>query len=290
MTRAAGYPAGAMAPSLDRDRLAALLAHEEATFRTLHPRSVELHQLARASLLGGVPMTWMIRWAGRVPLFVDQATGAHVRDVDGHEYVDLCLGDTGAMAGHSPAPTVEAIRRAAARGITTMLPTEDAIWVGEELARRFGLPIWQLTPYRHRRQPLRAAHRATCHRPPEGPGLRRLLPRLRRRDPRHPAADGSAGPRPGSIGPPLDPVSDDAGGRMERHRRAGSGARGRRCGGVLAEPVMTNIGIVQPDAGYHAAFAGADATRGDAAGHRRDAHDLRGPRRLHAALDLDRTS
>ncbi len=90
-------------------------------------------------------MNWMVKWASPFPVFVEWAEGARFADVDGHEYVDFCLGDTGAMAGHSPAPTVAAVQRQIARGITTMLPSEDAVWVGEELTRRFGLPQWQFT-------------------------------------------------------------------------------------------------------------------------------------------------
>ena len=88
-------------------------------------------------------MPWMIRWAGGFPVFAAEAHGARFRDVDGLEYVDFCLGDTAAMTGHSPEPTVRAISEQARRGITLMLPSEDALWVGEELARRFGLPSWQ---------------------------------------------------------------------------------------------------------------------------------------------------
>ena len=99
---------------------------------------------ARHSLLGGVPMAWMTRWPGAFPLFFDTASGARFTDVDGHEYVDFCLGDTGAMTGHALPQVAEAIHRQAQRGITTMLPSADAAWVGEELARRFGLPVWQM--------------------------------------------------------------------------------------------------------------------------------------------------
>src|ERR1700693_2419889 len=111
-----------------------LLEAELARFDAEHPRSHELAGQARASLLGGVPMRWMVRWPGRFPVFADEAHGARFRDVDGLEYVDFCLGDTGAMAGHSPEPTVRAVAEQAARGITLMLPSEDALIVGEELA------------------------------------------------------------------------------------------------------------------------------------------------------------
>src|SRR5215475_4371147 len=131
--------------TVDRGRVRALVAAEEAAFVERHPRSRELHERARRSLVGGVPMTWMVKWAGPYPVFLAEASGAHAVDVDGNEYVDLCLGDTGAMAGHGAGPTIAAVERQLRRGITHMLPTEDAAWAGEELTRRFGLPLWQFT-------------------------------------------------------------------------------------------------------------------------------------------------
>ena len=113
---------------VDRGRLAALTAREAEAFAAARPRSRVLADRSRRSLLGGVPMTWMMRWASPYPLFLDEAKGARVVDVDGHEYVDLCLGDTGAMAGHAPEPVVRAVAARAAGGITAMLPTEDAAW------------------------------------------------------------------------------------------------------------------------------------------------------------------
>ena len=130
--------------TLDRARIATLTERERATFVDTHPRSLALHREAGGSLLGGVPMNWMNRWPGPFPLFVAEASGARLTDVDDLDYVDLCLGDTGAMCGHAPAATVAAIADQAARGITTMLPTADAAWVGAELSRRFGLPLWQM--------------------------------------------------------------------------------------------------------------------------------------------------
>ena len=132
------------APAVDRARLAELRAAEERRFAELHPRSAELAAEAAGPLLAGVPMPWMTRWPGAFPLFCDSASGARLVDVDGLEYVDLCLGDTGAMTGHALPQVAEAVAAQAARGITTMLPSADAAWVGQELARRFGLPRWQL--------------------------------------------------------------------------------------------------------------------------------------------------
>src|SRR5207302_6661146 len=90
-------------------------------------------------------MNWMKKSAGAFPVFVKSANLAHITDVDGREYIDLCLGDTAAMTGHSPEIVAEAVARRVKEGITLMLPTEDALWVGEDLKRRFGLPYWQFT-------------------------------------------------------------------------------------------------------------------------------------------------
>jgi glutamate-1-semialdehyde 2,1-aminomutase len=132
-----------MSARINRKRLGSLTEAEARKFVTDRPKSAALFQRARKSLLGGVPMNWMAKWAGAFPPFVAEAVGAEVVDVDGHRYVDFCLGDTGAMIGHSPAATVLAAQKQLARGITLMLPGEDAVYVGEELQRRFGLPRWQ---------------------------------------------------------------------------------------------------------------------------------------------------
>ena len=166
---------------LDRDRMAGLMAAELARFVKDHPRSEALHARARASLLDGVPMPWMVKWAGPFPLYVEAAAGAHFSCVDGHDYVDFCLGDTGAMAGHGPAPTIAAVERQLRRGITHMLPTEDAAWVGEELTRRFGVGSWQfaLSATDANRWSLRP--RPPHQRPLQGRRPRSLLPRVGRR-------------------------------------------------------------------------------------------------------------
>jgi glutamate-1-semialdehyde 2,1-aminomutase len=98
-----------MSATIDRGRLAARMADEVAQFEAVHPRSKALFERAGRSLLGGVPMSWMAKWAGPYPLFVEEATGAHFRCVDGHDHVDFCLGDTGAMTGHSPEEAVAGI-------------------------------------------------------------------------------------------------------------------------------------------------------------------------------------
>ena len=131
--------------TIDRSHLHDLMQRERETFRERHPVSGRLAQEAKAHLLYGVPMNWMTRWPGDYPVFVERAEGARFWDVDGNEFVDFCLGDTGGMAGHAPKASVEAIARQAGNGITLMLPTADAEWVGEEMARRFGVPTWSFT-------------------------------------------------------------------------------------------------------------------------------------------------
>ena len=126
---------------VDLKALPTLMAQERERFSVEHPKSRQLFARAQGSLLGGVPMMWMLFWPGEFPMYAKHARGARVVDVDGLEYVDFCLGDTGAMTGHSPAAVIEAVRRQMEHGITTLLPTEDAIWVGEELQRRFSLPF-----------------------------------------------------------------------------------------------------------------------------------------------------
>ena len=238
---------------LDRDRLADLLEQEEGRFVEDHPGSQQLFERGEKALLGGVPMPWMTEWASPFPVFAADAEGARFEDVDGNEYVDLCLGDTGAMTGHSPEPTVKAVADRASRGITLMLPTEDASWVAAELGRRFGLPRWQfaLTATDANRFALRLA-RAITDRPKvlvyawcyHGTVDESFAIEI----------EGETRSRPDNIGPPIDPAvttravewNDLA--ALERALEPGDVA----C--VLAEPAMTNAGIVLPDPGYHEAL------------------------------------
>src|SRR3954465_2602073 len=132
---------------IDPARVAELAARERRAFRGRHPASHAAWVDGQRHLLGGVPMTWMLKAAGGFPVFLAGAHGARIRDIDGHQYVDFSLGDTGAMAGHSPEPVVEAVRRRVETlgGATAMLPTEDAAWVAGELTRRFSVGRWSFT-------------------------------------------------------------------------------------------------------------------------------------------------
>ena len=130
---------------IDRTRLAELMAIEEQRFLDAHPKSGELFESAKLSMPSGVPMSWMSKWPGAYPVFVEEAKGATFVDVDGNTYIDFCLGDTGSMTGHSPEATVTAIREQVGRGLSAMLPTKDAAVVSADLAARFKLPLWQFT-------------------------------------------------------------------------------------------------------------------------------------------------
>ena len=198
-------------------------------------------------------MTWMMRWAGPYPVFLAEAHGARVVDVDGHEYVDLCLGDTGAMAGHAPAPVVRAVAARAAAGLTAMLPTEDAAWAGRSSpaasACRSGSSR-SAPPTRTARDPRCARGDGTN----EDPRLQRLLPRHGRRDVRHPAADGSVGVRAGNVGPPVDPALTTKVVELNDLEALEAALAPGDVACVLAEPALTNIGIVLPEPGFHEAL------------------------------------
>ena len=237
-------------PAINRQHLAALMQREQKKFVDERPKSQAMFDRARKSLLGGVPMNWMAKWAGAFPPFVRDAQGAHFVDVDGHRYIDFCLGDTGAMTGHSPLATVKAVEEQARRGITLMLPSEDSVWVGEELQRRFGLPYWQftLTATDANRFSIRLARQITgrpkilvfnwCYHGSVDETFATLH-------------DGVTGPRRGNIGPPVNPavttrvVEFNDAEALERELSHGDVA----C--VLAEPAMTNVGIVPPAPGLH---------------------------------------
>ncbi|MBL8089524.1 MAG: aspartate aminotransferase family protein [Anaerolineales bacterium] len=240
-----------MANSVNRTNLKSLLEKEETLFHKTHLKSFELYQRARKSLHGGVPMLWMIRWAGSFPVFVKEAKGAHFTDVDGNSYIDFCLGDTGAMTGHSPNATVDAIKNQIEKGITLMLPYEDVIWVGEELQRRFKLPYWQfaLTATDANRFVLRMSRLLT--------GRQKILVFNYCY---HGSVDetfitldeeGTPMSRPNNMGPQVDPRETTKVIEFNDIAALETALSARDVAAVLAEPVMTNIGIIHPQKGYH---------------------------------------
>lgn len=237
--------------TIDRGRLADLLARERETYARQNPISAS-HYAAATHLFGRVPMTWMNKNAAGFPLYVDRARGNRVWDVDGHEYLDFALGDTGAMAGHSPQATLDAVahRMTDLGGLTTMLPTADAEWVGAELTRRFGLARWSfsLTATDANRWAIRLVRALTgrpkilvnayCYHGSVDESLIVVGP------------DGDGMMRPGNVGAPVDVTEtsrvaefNDLPG-LERQLAHGDVAA------VLMEPALTNIGIVLPEDGY----------------------------------------
>ncbi|HSX88400.1 MAG TPA: aspartate aminotransferase family protein [Pseudomonas sp.] len=225
------------------------VVRERARFLERNPKSVALAERARQSLYGGVPMHWMADWSTPCPLFVERASGARFYDVDGHEYIDFCLGDTGSMFGHSPAPIAKALAEQASNGLTTMLPGEDAVVCGELLAARFGLPFWQVTATAtdSNRYVLRWAREITqrktllvfdgCY---HGT-VDDVMVRCR---------DGETVPRSGLVGQAYDltqysrsiPFNDVE--ALEAALAQGD------VGALLCEPAMTNIGMVLPEPGF----------------------------------------
>jgi glutamate-1-semialdehyde 2,1-aminomutase len=235
---------------IDRQKLQALHAREEERFVARTPKSRELFEKAKGVMPGGVPMSWMTKWPGKYPLFVASAQGAHFVDVDGNEFIDLCLGDTGSMTGHSPKPTVDAITSQLAKGMTAMLPTDDAVAVSSELARRFGLPLWQFTVSATdaNRHAIRYSRLIT--------GKQKVIVIDRCY---HGSVDetfatldaaGNTVMREGNIGAP---VALDVTTRVVEFNDLGAMEAALKNGDVAAilmEPAMTNVGIVLPDDGY----------------------------------------
>ena len=236
---------------IDRNRLSSLFAEEQKLFASRNPKSKAAYEAAD-NLFGRVPMTWMNKKAGGFPVYFDRAEGNRIWDIDGHEYIDFALGDTGAMAGHSHPVVVEAICRRVKEqgGMTTMLPTEDAQWVAKNLTERFGMTKWSfsLTATDANRWAIRLVRAITgkpkilvnayCYHGSVDEALIVVGP------------DGEGMSRPGNVGSPVDVTEtsrvaefNDLEG-LERQLKHGDVAA------VLMEPAMTNIGIVLPEPGY----------------------------------------
>jgi glutamate-1-semialdehyde 2,1-aminomutase len=237
---------------IDRQRLAELFDRERAEFEANHPKSKAAYAAAD-HLFGRVPMTWMNKKAGSFPIYFESANGNRVRDIDGNEYIDFALGDTGSMAGHSAPEVVAAVQKRIGEqgGLTTMLPTTDAEWVGAELSRRFGMDRWSfsLTATDANRWVIRLVRALTgrskilfhsyCYHGSVDESLIVVGPH------------GEAMSRPGNVGEPVDVLETSRVAEfndleaLERELAHGDVAA------VLIEPALTNIGIVLPEPGYH---------------------------------------
>ncbi len=234
---------------LSCDALQRFAGAERERFVAANPNSQALAQRSAPHWLFGVPLHWMNDWSTPFGLHVAHAQGAHVTDADGHTLVDFCLGDTGAMFGHAPAPVVRAVQAQMARGCTTMLATEDAAWVGEELARRFGLPVWQsaMTASDANRFLLRWVRAAT--------GRKKLLVF---NGCYHGTVDdvfvdlvqGKSQQRDSLLGQVHDLTEHTVVVEFNDLSALEAALQGGDIACVLAEPVMTNIGMVLPEDGF----------------------------------------
>jgi glutamate-1-semialdehyde 2,1-aminomutase len=235
---------------INRGNLIALRKIEDQRFLETHKKSGELFAIAKDSMPNGVPMSWMSKWPGAYPVFVEEAKGASFVDVDGNTYIDFCLGDTGSMTGHSPDATVAAIREQVGRGLSAMLPTKDAADVSTELAKRFGVPLWQFTVsatdanrhvIRYSRLITKKSKIIVIDRCYHG-SVDETFATL--------DASGKTVSREGNIGAPIEldkttrvvPFNDL--GAMEKALQQNDVAA------ILMEPAMTNVGIVLPVDGY----------------------------------------
>ncbi len=242
---------GVIVAPINRQRLSELLERERAEHLERTPNSRAAFEAA-GHLLGRVPMTWMNKWSGGYPMYLAEAHGNRITDIDGHEYVDFALGDTGSMAGHSPAATTEAVTRRIVDegGITTMMPSLDAEWVAAELTRRFGMPLWSysLTATDANRWALRIARMVTgrpkvmafsyCYHGSVDETFVIMGP------------DGTTAPRGGNVGPSVH-VSETT--RVAEFNDIASVEAGLAHGDVavlIMEPALTNIGIVLPEPGF----------------------------------------
>ena len=235
---------------INRGNLASLRKVEDQRFLEAHKKSGELFAKAKDSMPNGVPMSWMSKWPGAYPVFVEEAKGASFVDVDGNTYIDFCLGDTGSMTGHSPEATVAAIREQAGRGLSAMLPTKDAAAVSTELAKRFGVPLWQFTVSATdaNRHVIRYSRLITkksiiividrCYHGSVDETFATL------------DSSGKTVSREGNIGAPIDldkttrvvPFND-----LDAMKNA---LQQNDVAAILMEPAMTNVGIVLPADGY----------------------------------------
>ena len=235
---------------INRSNLTALRKIEDQRFLENHKKSGELFAIAKDSMPNGVPMSWMSKWPGAYPVFVEEAKGASFVDVDGNTYIDFCLGDTGSMTGHSPDATVSAITEQVGRGLSAMLPTKDAAVVSTELAKRFGVALWQFTVSATdaNRHVIRYARLITkkskiividrCYHGSVDETFATL------------DSSGKTVSREGNIGAPIDldkttrvvPFND-----LDAMKKA---LQKNDVAAILMEPAMTNVGIVLPLDGY----------------------------------------
>lgn len=243
--------ASAIQGGIEVARIADLRRIEAAAFGAARPRSQARLGNGIEGFLGGVPMHWMSDWPTPFPILVESARGASIIDADGNRLDDFCLGDTGSMFGHSPAPVARAIRRQAGRGLTYMLPSEDALVLGRLLEAHFGLPFWQIatTATDANRFALRVARAVT--------GRDRILVF---NGCYHGAVDetmvrlkgGKPINRPGLAGEFRDLTARTRIVEFNDIPALEEALKGEDVACVITEPVLTNSCMVLPEPGFHA--------------------------------------
>lgn len=239
---------------ISKDKLKKQFELEIKHFEETHKKSKALYIEARESLLQGVPLNWMVRWMGNFPISVVDAKGVHVTCADGHDYIDFCLGDTGSLVGHAPQAAAKAINDQFAKGASFMLPTADAAWNGRELQSRFGMKYWQFATSATdaNRFALRLARQVTgrskiivfnwCYHGTVDETIASMAP------------DGKTIARKGNLGQPVDPEVTTKVIEWNDIDALEAALKDRDVAAVLAEPVMTNIGVVLPKPGFHDAM------------------------------------
>jgi Glutamate-1-semialdehyde aminotransferase len=235
---------------LDPQRLAAFYAREEQRFARARPQTRALLDQGAEPWLAGVPMHWMRDWPSPFPMVVQRAEEARLIDADGIAVDDFCLGDTGSMFGHSPAPVTRAIRRQARRGLTYMLPSKAALRAGALLREVFGPMLWQVTlsATDANRHALRVARAVT--------GRRKVLVfngcyHGTLEDTMVALESGRTIARPGLVGQVLDIAAEAICVEFNDLAAVEAALETGEIAAILTEPVLTNSCMVLPEAGFH---------------------------------------
>lgn len=233
---------------IDRAAIAAMREREIVRFIAANPKSNAQTERS-TSWFQGVPFHWMLDWPSPFPIVAAHATGATLTSIDGQVFDDFCLGDTASMFGHSPPALAKALAVQAGQGLSYMLPTAKGAELGDMLASMFGLPHWQVTTTASE------ANRAVirwCR------GLTQRNKILIFNGCYHGAVDdvfvdlrgGVAVNRPSLIGQVQDVLLTTVAVEFNDVQALETALRGGDIACVLAEPIMTNIGMVRDAPGF----------------------------------------
>src|SRR4051812_28339955 len=245
---------------IDRQKIKDLIEREERALNDRTKGSGEMYERARRSLSGGVASSYQLRdpW----PIYLERGTGPHVWDVDGNEYYDFHNGFGSMVQGHAHPAIGKAISERYALGTHFAAPTEDAIVVGEELARRWGLPRWRYTnsgseatmdairiarAYTKRDTVMKIFGSYHGHHDTVMVSIGVEYDRIGDRDDLASLPYGAGIPQ--AVVDLTIPVPFNDADAMERRIRR-LDAEGRKPACVIMEPAMMNLGVVLPEPGY----------------------------------------